>query len=168
MTETTTDWAAAHQRMIERFAKGWASPNPHAWDELVAPDVELVQPMLRDGRGRELWWEEAARLVELLPDLRAEVLDWSAREDTVYVHVEFRATLGGKPFIWRALDHIRIAPDGSLLRRESFFDSAPLALTVLRRPRAWWAWWRSGIAPFEGRRRLERVSPQKSPQKGSS
>jgi hypothetical protein len=153
---TDTDWEAAQLLMVERFAKGWAAPAPHAWDELVADDVELVQPMLRDGHGRELWWDEAARLVALLPDLRADVLNWSGREDTVYIHVEFRATLGGKPFTWRAVDHIRIAPDGTLLRRESYFDSAPLTLTVLLRPRAWPRWWRSGIGPLDGRRRLQR------------
>jgi len=150
-----TGWTQAHHRVIEEFAKGWSAPGPHAWDNLVADDVELVQPMLRDGRGRELWWDEAGRMMRLLPDLRAEVLDWSAREDTVYIHLEFRATLAGKPFCWRAIDHIKITPDGTLLRRQSFFDSAPVAATVLRRPRAWLAWWRSGIAPLDGRRRLE-------------
>lgn len=151
-----TDWPQAHQRVLAGFAKGWSAPGPHAWDDVLADDVELVQPMLRDGRGRKLWWDEAGRLMRLLPDLRAEVLDWSAREDTVHIHVEFRSTLGGKPFDWHAVDQITIAPDGTLLRRESFFDSAPLAATVLRRPRAWLPWWRSGIAPLAARRRLQR------------
>jgi hypothetical protein len=158
-----TDWATAHQRVIEGFAKGWASPGPHAWDDLLAEDVELVQPMLRDGRGRELWWDEAARLVDLLPDLHAEVLDWNGHEDTVYIHVQFLATLGGKPFSLRAVDLIRITPEGTLLRRESFFDSAPLTLIVLRRPRAWLPWWRSGIAPLEGRRRLRTALTDSQP-----
>jgi hypothetical protein len=151
-----TDWETAHQRVIEGFAKGWAAPGPHAWDDLLAEDVELVQPMLRSGRRRELWWDEAARLVGLLPDLHAEVLDWSGHEDTLYIHLQLIATLGGKPLRWRAVDLVRITPDGTLLRRESFFDSAPLAATVLARPGAWWPWWRSGIGPLEGRRRLLR------------
>jgi hypothetical protein len=152
-----TDWATAHEHAVEGFAKGWASPGPHAWDDLVVEDAEFVQPMLRDGRGRELWWDEAGRLLDLLPDLHAEVLDWSGHEDTLYIHVQFHATLGGEPFSWRAVDLIRITPEGTLLRRESFFDSAPLARTVLTRPRAWWPWWRSGIAPLEARRMLQRT-----------
>jgi hypothetical protein len=149
-----TDWSGIHRRVIEAFSAGWEAPGPHAWDALLADDVELVQPMLRDGRGRELWSDEAARLMALLPDLRGEVLDWSAAEGTIFIHVGFTATLAGKPFCWRAVDHLRVDESGALLRRESFFDSVPLALALLRRPRAWPAWWRSGIAPAAGRRRL--------------
>lgn len=149
-----TDWPRVHDRVLEAFTAGWKQPGPHAWDDFLADDVELVQPMLRDGRGRALWWDEAARLMELLPDLHGEVLAWSAVQDTMFIDVRFTATLGGKPMIWRAVDVLRIDSSGALLRRESFFDSAPLALTVLRRPRAWLPWWRSGLAPLESRRHL--------------
>jgi hypothetical protein len=151
-----TDWAAVHRRVIETFSSGWDSPGPHAWDDFLADDVEMVQPMLRDGRGRELWWDEARRLMGLLPDLRGDVLGWSGRDDTVYIDVQFTATLGGRSMVWRAVDILRVTPSGTLLRRESFFDSAPLARAVLSRPRGWLRWWRSGIAPLSARRALER------------
>lgn len=150
------NWATVHEKVLAAFAAGWDKPGPHAWDDLVDADVELVQPMLRDGRGRELWWDEATRLIALLPDLRGEVLRWSAAEETVFIHVRFSGTLGGKPLTWRAVDELRVSPAGTVLRRESFFDSVPLALTVLLRPRAWLPWWRSGIAPLSARRRLQR------------
>lgn len=148
-----TAWPRVHEKVLDAFASGWRQPGPHAWDGFLSDDVELVQPMLRDGRGPQVWWEEAARLLELLPDLRGEVLAWSATEDTVFIDVRFTATLGGRPLTWRAVDILRVDATGALLRRESFFDSAPLAVTVLRRPRAWPRWWRSGIAPLASRRR---------------
>jgi len=40
--------------------------------------------------------------------------------------------------------------------RESFFDSVPVAAILLRRPRSWLPWWRSGVGPLLWRRRLLR------------
>lgn len=42
-------------------------PRPHAWDDLLAADVELVQPLLLGGKGRERWQREVARLLAFLP-----------------------------------------------------------------------------------------------------
>lgn len=151
-----TDWLSVHERVIKTFSKGWEQPGSHAWDEFLHPDVEFIQPMLRDGRGREVWWDEAGRLIALLPDLRGEVLHWAGVGDRVFIDVRFSATLGGQPLEWRAVDLLHVDRDGLLLRRESFFDAGPLAAKVLARPRAWRAWWRSGIAPLAARRRLIR------------
>jgi len=145
-----TDWPSIHQRVIKSFRAGWERPHPHAWDELLADDVELAQPMLCAGRGRELWWDEVSRLLAFLPDFRGEVLSWSGRDEMLFIEVAFTATLGGRPLSFRAIDQLHLRPEGTLLRRESFFDSVPLVLLVLRRPSAWW---RSGIGPLVGRRR---------------
>jgi SnoaL-like protein len=166
-----TDWSHVHERVLEVFASGWSAPGPHAWDDFLADDVELVQPMLRDGRGPQLWWDEAARLLELMPDLTAEVLTWSAVGDTMFIDIRFTATLGGRPLTWRAVDVLRIDSAGTLLRRDSLFDPAPLVRAVLCRPRAWIPWWRSGIAPLESRRRLQRrrrTTPDPTLTKGTS
>jgi hypothetical protein len=149
-----TDWPSIHQRVVKSFRAGWERPHPHAWDEFLAEDVELAQPMLRVGRGRELWWDEVGRLLAFLPDFRGEVLSWSGLEAMLFIEVGFTATLGGRPLSLRAIDQLRLSPDGTLLRRDSFFDSVPLVLLVLRRPSVWPAWWRSGIGPLVGRRRL--------------
>jgi len=151
-----TDWPEVHERVLKTFAAGWDKPHPHAWDDFLAEDVELVQPMLRNGRCREVWWEEVTRLLEFLPDLRADVLSWSATEDNMFIELRLSATLGGRPLAFRAVDQVRLRPDGSVVRRESFFDSVPLTQVVLGRPSAWLAWWRSGIGPLAGRRRFLR------------
>lgn len=148
------DWPVLHDKVLTAFAAGWDRPSPHAWDDLLDVDAELVQPMLRSCRGRAAWQDEAHRLLTLLPDIRGEVLSWAGIEDTVFVHVRFTATLGGKPLVWEAVDLARIDHNGKVLHRESFFDSVSPAVAVLLRPRAWLPWWRSGIAPLTGRRRL--------------
>jgi hypothetical protein len=149
-----TDWPRVHEKVIETFSAGWDKPDPHGWDDFLAEDVELNQPMLRPARGRAAWWDEARRLLEFLPDLRGDVLSWSGREDVVFIELELSGTAGGKRLAFRAVDKLWITPDAAAVRRDSFFDSAPLAREVLRRPGAWLPWWRSGLGPFLARRRF--------------
>jgi hypothetical protein len=131
------DWPSVHQQVVDLFAKGWDRPDPHAWDELLAEDAELVQPLLRSGRGRGVWQEEARRLLQLAPDLRGDVLGWAGRDDVVFIDVRLSATVGGKPLTFRSFDKLLISPEGRVLRREAVFDPAPVALALLLRPKAW-------------------------------
>src|SRR5439155_21725051 len=111
-----SDWPCVHERVVELFAAGWDRPQPHAWDELLAEDAEFVQPLLRSGRGRALWHEEARRLLALAPDLRGDVLAWAGRDDVVFVDVRLTATVGGKPLALRSFDKLWISLDGLVLR----------------------------------------------------
>lgn len=104
------DWPSIHRDVVAAFAAAWASPEPHAWDPILDEDVLLEQPMIRTVRGRAGWWSEVARLLALLPDLRAEVLDWSGSADRLFVHIRFTATLAGRPLDWSAVDVMRLGP----------------------------------------------------------
>ncbi|GAA3049505.1 hypothetical protein GCM10010464_12190 [Pseudonocardia yunnanensis] len=146
--------SAVHRQVVGLFAAGWRQPDPHAWDELLADDVDLHQPLMADGVGRVHWQQEFARLQAFLPDLRGEIAGWAASDDTIYVDVHCVATAGGLPLQFRALDRLTVTPDGTVTRRDSFFDPTPLVRALLMRPAAWAAWWRSGVAPFAGRRTL--------------
>ncbi|SFB43509.1 SnoaL-like domain-containing protein [Amycolatopsis marina] len=149
-----TDWPALHEHVIERFAAGWSDPHPHAWDDLLAEDVELTQPLLRHGRGRALWHEEALRLLAFLPDLRGEVLSWAARKDIVFIDLRLSGTAGGARLSVRACDQLTITTSGRIARRDSRFDPRPVMGTLMRHPSTWWPWWRSGIGPLTARRAL--------------
>lgn len=151
-----TDWPTIHEKVVEQFRSGWDRPEPHAWDAFAGESMRFVQPMLRDGLGPQVWWEESSRMLALLPDLRADVLTWAGAGETLFIHIRFSTTLGGKPLTWEAVDRLRITPEGTAVFRESFFDSVPVAMTLIRRPRAWLRWWRSGVGPVFWRRRLLR------------
>jgi hypothetical protein len=150
----TTDWPAVHREVVDTFAKSWANPGPDAWGEILTDDVELNQPMLPRAHGRKMWQKEGARLLALLPDMRGEVLSWAGREDMLFIELELSGTLGGRPLAFRAVDKIWITPSAQIARRDSFFDSTPIAQEMLRRPTGWLPWWRSGLGPFLGRRRF--------------
>lgn len=150
-----TDWPTIHENVVRRFRAAWEDPHPHAWDDLLDDSVRFVQPMLRDGVGPALWWEEFARTQALLPELRVEVLRWAGAEETVFIHIRFVATAGGRPLTWEAVDRLELSPEGRILLRESYFDPIPPTTTLLRRgPRTWLRWWRSGVGPLTTRRRF--------------
>jgi hypothetical protein len=150
----TLDWPSVHGRVLASFAKGWDTPDPYAWDGLMAENIELNQPLLQPGTTRQTWHEEAQRLVTLLPDIHGVVVGWAGHEDLLFIELRLSATLGGKHLEFRAVDKLWLTPNGTVLRRDSFFDSAPLIQAVFRRPSSWLPWWRSGLGPFMARRRF--------------
>lgn len=151
MTASSDD---LHASVVARFEQGWKRPHVHAWDEMFSADVELSGPLLAGGSGIDVWHREVARLLHFLGDARGEVTGWAARGDIVFVEIALSGTAGGGPVAFTAIDRLTVGTDGAVTRRETFFDPTPLVATLLRRPRAWWPWWRSGLGPMLGRRRL--------------
>ncbi|GAB3984731.1 hypothetical protein GCM10029978_095200 [Actinoallomurus acanthiterrae] len=148
------DWHGVHEKVVAGFAASWDRPEPHAWDDLLAEDVELNQPLLPRMKGRQQWREEAGRLLALLPDLRSDVLSWTGDADILFIEHRLSATVGRVPARIPAVDKIWITDSGKVLRRDAFFDPLSFAQLVLRQPSMWLPWWRSGLEPLAGRRRL--------------
>jgi ketosteroid isomerase-like protein len=132
---------------VERFARWWAAPDPDRLDELLADDVRLVQPIapdtftLADGKAA------FRRLFKFLPDLHGEVHDSSVDGNLVFIHFTLSGTYGGRQLSWDAVDRFVLRDDGLATERVSFFDSQPLALQMLLRPRGWPQLVRSGFRP---------------------
>jgi len=130
---------------VRRFGEYWQAPSPEGLATLLAPKVRLVAPMtatthtLADGQ------RAFGELFELIPGMTAEVHRWGATEDGVLIEFTISGTAGGKPISWDAVDHFVLDEDGLATERVSYFDSAPIALAVARRPRAWPAFVRNQI-----------------------
>jgi hypothetical protein len=130
---------------VRRFAEYWQAPTPERLDMVLAPQVRLVAPMtpatdsLAEGR------RAFASLLELIPDITGEVHRWGATDDGVLIEFTLSGTVAGKPISWSAVDRFVVGPDGLATERVTYFDSAPLAITALRRPRAWPAFVRSRL-----------------------
>lgn len=150
---------SVHEAVVDAFAAGWAAPHPHAWDDLLHEDVVLRQPLLADGRGRDVWQRELTRLLAFLPDLRGQVLSWAGRQDVVFIDIACSGTAAGRPLEFRAVDRLTITAEGTVIQRDSFFDPLPLAVELARRPTAWMTWWRSGVGPLLARRKLLEKRP---------
>jgi hypothetical protein len=120
-----------------RFAEYWRAPTAAGLATVLAPQVRLVGPMLPVTHTLAEGQQAFAELLELIPDLTAEVHHWGATEDGVLIEFTLSGNAGGGPISWNAVDRFVIGPDGLATERVNYFDSTPVALTVARRPRAW-------------------------------
>lgn len=128
-----------------RFAAYWRAPSVAGLDDLLAPEVRLVAPMTPTTRSLAEGKRAFATILGLVPDLTGEVHTWGATEDGLLIEFTLSGSAAGVPISWRAVDRIVLGPDGLATERVSYFDSAPLALNVVRHPRVWPAFLRSRL-----------------------
>ena len=133
---------SAADAWVAGFIEGWRAPaGPEAFAahfrEMLAPDVRLIQPQLPTVTGRRGFEEQFVRpLFALIPDVRGEVERWAARDETLYIELTLRGSLGGRPLTWRVCDRVTLR-DGLAIERESYFNPGPLIAAVIRTPRVW-------------------------------
>jgi SnoaL-like domain len=122
---------------VERFQAYWRAPTPNGLEAVLAPRTRLVAPLTATTQTREEGIRAFAALFELVEEMSAEVHRWGATEDGVLIEFTVTGKAGGKPISWHAVDRFVVGADGLATERVSYFDSAPLALTLARRPRSW-------------------------------
>ncbi len=136
---------AAAADFARRFAEYWQAPTPEGLDTVLARQVRMTAPMtpathtLEDGR------RVFAELFELIGDLTAEVHRWGATADGVLIEFTLSGTAGGKPISWDVVDRFVLGEDGLATERVTYFDSIPVVLAAISRPRVWPAFLRSRL-----------------------
>lgn len=113
------------QDFVTRFAAAWAARDGEAFLALWYPEGRLLSPLYdRPVAGREL-----GRLTEIVkeraPDSVWQLLDWTARGDTVIVEWQNTRIVGGERFDWRGVDKFRLR-DGKIVEERVYTDTAPL------------------------------------------
>ena len=113
------------QDFVTRFAAAWAARDGEAFLALWHPEGWLHSPLYdRPVAGREL-----GRLTEMVreraPDSVWQLLDWTARGDTVIVEWQNSRTAGGQRLDWRGVDKFRLR-DGKIVEERVYTDTAPL------------------------------------------
>lgn len=122
---------------VDRFSVYWQAPSVDGLDELLAPEVELVAPMIPVTRDLTAGKAAFGRLLRLLPDLTGTVSRWGETEDGVLIEFTLSGTAAGVRLSWDAVDRFVLGDDGLATVRVNYFDSAKLARKVLAEPRAW-------------------------------
>lgn len=130
---------------IRRFSEFWRSPAPERLDTLLAPEARLSAPMVPTTSGLEAAKRSFSEVFELVSGMTAEVHRWGATSDGVLIEFTVRGTAGGAPISWPSVDRFVLNEEGFATERFTYFDSLPLALTVMRRPRTWPGFMRSRI-----------------------
>jgi ketosteroid isomerase-like protein len=113
------------QTFVTRFAAAWAARDGAAFLALWHPDGVLHSPLY----DRPVLGKELGRLTDLVkeraPDSVWQLLDWTARGDTVIVEWQNTRTAGGTRFDWRGVDKFRLR-DGKIAEERVYMDTAPL------------------------------------------
>lgn len=130
---------------VERFEEFWRAPVPKRLDTLLAPDARLSAPMIPTTNGFEAGKRAFADLFELIPDMTAEVHRWGTTSDGVLIEFTVCGTAGGSPVSWESVDRFVLNDQGLASERSTYFDSLPLVLSLMRRPRTWPGFVRSRI-----------------------
>jgi len=106
------------QDFITRFAQAWAARDGEAFLALWHPDGVLHSPLY----DRPVLGKELGRLTELVreraPDSVWQLLDWTARGDTVIVEWQNSRIAGGQRLDWCGVDKFRLR-DGRMSRSAS-------------------------------------------------
>lgn len=130
---------------IRRFSEFWRSPAPERLNTLLAADARLSAPMVPTTSGLEAGERSFAEVFELVSGMTAEVHRWGTTSDGVLIEFTVRGTAGGSPISWPSVDRFVLNEEGLATERFTYFDSLPLALTVMRRPKTWRGFIRSRI-----------------------
>lgn len=133
------------ERPEERYVARWQQAWSHGREEpclsehaatIRDRETLYIQPLFDAVRGEEGMRAMFSRIFALVPDLRAELDNWTVGAGTAFIEFTLTGTLGGKPLSWRAVD--RMALDGEkLVLRETYYDPLPVLVALITRPRAW-------------------------------
>ncbi|MES2071274.1 MAG: nuclear transport factor 2 family protein [Pseudomonadota bacterium] len=113
------------QDFVSRFAAAWAARDGDAFLALWHADGLLHTPLVnRPIKGSELGKLNAFQK-EAAPDLVWQLLDWSARGDTVVIEWQTSRIIKGQRFDWRGVDKFRLQ-DGKIMEERVYTDTALL------------------------------------------
>lgn len=126
-TGTIEDW-------VTRFSQVWSDPRDRLEDLLALLDdaVHLQAPSRPpESRGKEAARAAFQRAFVGMPDLHADIGQWSASGDSLFIAMTFRASIGGRALAWKNVDQFQFA-NGSAVQRTAHFDPTPVRRAFTR------------------------------------
>jgi len=129
---------------VAKFERHWSAPSAEGMAALLTADVVLVQPLSRTTHGLAQGQAAFANILRWVPDLRAHVDDWCARDARLFIDFRLTGTFGGTHLVLPAVDRITLRADYAS-ERVSYFDPSPILRAVCTRPTAWFDAMRLGL-----------------------
>lgn len=93
---------------VEAWAALWASPSLDAVGAVLAPDIVGHWPGREPVVGRDEYVRAIGELLEVAPDLSAEVVETAQSGDVIFIQWRARATGADGPFELSGIDRIRV------------------------------------------------------------
>lgn len=129
------------ERYVAEWRKGWSHGagetclNEHA-TTIFDEHTLYIQPLFDAVAGEQGMRRLFGRIFALIPDMRVELDHWAVKEETAFIEFTITGTVGGRPVQVRGVDRMQLDGD-KLVVRESYFDTLPLLIALVTRPRAW-------------------------------
>jgi hypothetical protein len=112
---------------VAMFARFWADPHPEMLRGGVTDDVAVYYPGATEPqRGPDAYVASVQRYLDLVPDLRLEVVDYAYNWDDTFVRWVARGTGVNGRFEFSGIDRIR-KRDGLVAENYVVYDSATFA-----------------------------------------
>lgn len=121
---------------VEQFRLVWQAPllRLERLLALMSEDVVLIAPSNPPlSRGRAAGKAAFKRALRAMPDLRAEVVRWSANDNALFIEMVFHATIGARTISWRNIDRF-LFREGCAVERIAYFNPAPVRKAFLSSP----------------------------------
>jgi hypothetical protein len=126
---------------------GWVACFAHVWEaprdrlgrllDLLSPNVTLIAPTTpARSTGHAAGRRAFERTFAAIPDLRAEVVRWSASGEALFIEMVYSATLGKRATQWHGVDRILFA-HGEAIERRAYFNPAKVRSALVRSPTGW-------------------------------
>ncbi|WP_394827116.1 ester cyclase [Pendulispora albinea] len=108
---------------VENFAQFWARPDPALVAHAVTNDVIGHWPGSDEpARGLTAYAERIARVLEVVPDLRLDVIEHATNGDLLFIRWRAHGTGARGPFTMSGMDRIRLR-DGRVAENVIVFDT---------------------------------------------
>ena len=143
MLDPETGRRGTIEDFVERFRTIWNEPLEHLdhFLDFLSPDIRLVAPIVGSTVGRDAGYKAFRDAFDVLPDLRGEVTGWAFGGDTLFIEMDFIATIAGRRAVWHNVDRFTFV-GGVAVERHAFFDPLPLLAKFLRTPSGWLQLWK--------------------------
>ena len=126
----TTSERTTPKFTVDHWAAFWAKPDLSRAGEVLSADVVGHWPGDREPvRGKGPYIERMAQVLEMIPDLRLEVVEHAENGDVTFIHWLARGTGADGQFELEGIDRIR-TENGLVTDNLVRFDSAAFAEIV--------------------------------------
>jgi ketosteroid isomerase-like protein len=100
-------WQSA-RAVVNRFAEHWRHPVADDLRDLMHPDTRNLIPPMTVPADREGVVEHFRQVLNQLPDLKVEVLQWAPTGDAVLIEWRASASVGGEALSWQGVDRFNV------------------------------------------------------------
>ena len=122
----TAEQLANAKIVVQRFASVWQHPDADRLEDLMHEDTQNLIPPMTQPANRQGVIEHFRQVLNQLPDLKVEVLQWAPTGDAVMIEWRASATVTGQPLNWQGVDRFNVRGD-RMYKGQVYWDTRRVA-----------------------------------------